>query len=91
MKNNNDQSLIRHRSFGARLLLSLLCSALVTGFLDYVISEVFVFWYMHAHSITVRAELSEDMGFGMLGLFLFVLTVPVSLIVSFFICWKKFK
>lgn len=91
MKSISEIAKEKHRSFGTRLIFSVLCSLLLTVFVDYVISEAIVFWYMHHYGIAVRAELSEDMGFAMLVGFYFLLFTPVSLIVSLFICWKKFK
>lgn len=91
MKNISEITKGEHRSFGARLFLSVLFSLLITAFVDYVIGEAIVFGYMSQHGLTERSELSEDMGFGMIGFFSFLLYAPVSLIASFFVCWKKFK
>jgi hypothetical protein len=91
MKGKSEPSPKKHRTYGVRLILSILCSLLFTTIIFYVISELTVVWYMHQHGITVRSELSEDMGLGMLILFPFLIYVPISLVASFLICLNKFK
>lgn len=63
-----------------RLFVALTVAVLLVAVVAYVASEIAVVWYMWDHNIPVRAELSEDMGFGMLGF----LVTSVSALTVFF-------
>ncbi|MGH7452326.1 MAG: hypothetical protein ACRENG_13345 [bacterium] len=53
---------------GASVLMGFACTALFL----YAFKEFMPLLYMHLHGIKIRAELSEDYGFGMLMLFGYV-------------------
>ena len=91
MKGSSSDPTEKKASSLRRLMLSVLCSLLFTTIVFFIITEGTLIWYMHKYGITIRSDLSEDMGLGMLLFFPFLLYAPFSLIVSFLICWKKFK
>lgn len=66
-------------------------SLALTIIFDFLLGEVIVFWYMQSHGVNVRADLSEDMGLGMISFFSSLLSAPVFFSVSFWILWTKTK
>jgi hypothetical protein len=54
-----------------RSLLTLALAVLLVAATAYLAGEVAVAWYMQHYSVAARVDLSNDMGFGMLG-FLYV-------------------
>ena len=56
---------------------------------NYLLGEAAVYYEMWATDTTLRADLSEDYGLGMLGLFV---VLPLSVIVAFvsgWLTWRK--
>ena len=56
----------------ARIIGATLLAFLLTALIERGAAELFVHWYMDQHGVSVRADLSEDYGFGMTGLALSV-------------------
>lgn len=53
----------------ARAFIALVAAVVVASGLASLSAEAFVAWYMQQYGIAQRADLANDMGFGMLGLF----------------------
>ncbi|MFT3735337.1 MAG: hypothetical protein QM776_09970 [Rhodocyclaceae bacterium] len=51
-------------------------------------AEAFVMWYMQHYGIAQRADLADDMGFGMLGLFVQSVVALLSFVVTLVIGWR---
>lgn len=71
-----------------RLLISGIGAALCAGLVQYLAAETYVSWYMAHYGVVVRADLSEDYGFGILGLMISVLTFTVSFAVVGWLIWR---
>jgi hypothetical protein len=73
------------------LVRSLLTVALATALVAaaaYLGGEATVAWYMQHYAVTARADLSNDMGFGMLGFVVVCISTLVSSPLALFAGWR---
>ena len=74
------------------LLIRIVIFALLTlafvVIVEFVAGEILVAWYMNHNNITIRAELSEDYGLGMLALLTSVIVILVSLPLAAYFGWR---
>ena len=74
-----------------RAALSILVFAVVAAIAYQLLGEGAVYYEMHSTGATSRAELGDDFGLGLLGLFI---VVPGSILIGIicsWITWRKFK
>jgi len=68
--------------------LTLACAVGVAWLLEFAAVEAYVAWYMNYYDIPVRAELSEDYGFGMLGFLVSLISIAVGFPLGAYLGWK---
>ena len=71
-----------------RALVALVVAVFVASILASLSVEAVVVLYMQHYGVAHRADLSDDMGFGMLGLFVQSLVALLSFVVMLIICWR---
>jgi len=74
-----------------RLVLMFACAVGVAWLLELVAIESYVAWYMNHYDISVRAELSEDYGFGMLGFLISLISIAVGFPLGAYLGWKAMR
>ena len=88
MTNSSELSLKAKRNIC--FLVSLLLGVTIVSIIEYISSELLIFWYMRAYSVVYRSDLTNDYGLGLLGLLLSV-AVIVCFPISVFVVWKLLK
>ena len=74
-------------STALRLLVTVEISLISTIVISFVVSEIILQWYMYHYGITIRADLSEDYGFGMLVFFGVLITALFAFPISLYYAW----
>lgn len=74
--------------YTSQLLLTLACAVGVAWLLECAAAEAYVAWYMNHYDIAIRAELSDDYGFGMLGFLISLTSIAVGFPLGAYLGWK---
>lgn len=72
-------------------LICVIVSILVTLIVVAGSSELFVFHYMQINHIVYRRDLSDDLGFGLIGFLWSILSFCICFPISFLVSWKVLK
>ena len=74
--------------YTGQLALTLAFAIGVAWVLEFAAVEVYVAGYMNYYDIPIRAELSEDYGFGMLGFLISLISIAVGFLLGAYLGWK---
>jgi hypothetical protein len=71
--------------------VSLLLGVMLVAVIEYISSELLIFWYMRTNNIVYRSDLTNDYGLGLLGLLLSVAVFTICFPISVYIVWKLLR
>ena len=74
-----------------QVTLSILLGAVLFLAIDFFISKLLVRFYMGKYEITNRLDLGEDMGFGLLAVSVFLLSLIVVMPITQYFSWRLMK
>ena len=77
--------------FNSQVALSILLGSVIFVAIDFFMGELLIRSYMGKYGITKRLDLSDDMGFGLLAIAAFLLSLIVVLPVAQYISWRILK
>jgi hypothetical protein len=73
-----------------RAFIALVVAVVVASGLALLSAEAVVAWYMQQYGIAQRADLANDIGFGMLGLFVQSAVALFSFVAALVVGWRVF-
>ena len=71
-----------------RLIITLVSAALLAWGAAELSAEATVAWYMQHYGVAQRSDLADDMGFGMLGLFVQLSVFSLSFVAALIAVWR---
>jgi len=71
-----------------RVLITLLIATLLAWGAALLSAEATIAWYMQHYGVAQRADLADDMGLGMLGLFVQISAVLLSFVAALVVLWR---